>query len=342
MAQQSDGQRRDGRGQGSGRSSREPGARRTGDGKRAAKVGESRRPGASGKTEPERGAGRGGAGGGQGRTAGMGERRSQGSPGKGAEHRVRASRERAGAQAGGPSSSRRNEPRIPEDVLPEELPRGTLLELRTLPEGLATIVARHLAAAQRCVANGDLDQAADHVDAARSRAGRVSAVREAAAIIAYQRGRYEEAIREIRTVRRMSSSPEYLPMLADCERGLGRPQRALDLIRAADLARLQPEVKVELLIVTAGARADLGDIEAAVVTLRVPELTRLPPGTPRARLQYAYADLLLRAGRRQEAWEWMERAAGSDIGEETDAAARCDEFAGLNFSEEPLSFDKPS
>ncbi|MBU6243578.1 MAG: hypothetical protein KGP12_00010 [Actinomycetales bacterium] len=140
----------------------------------------------------------------------------------------------------------------------------------------------------------------------------------------------------------MSSSPEFLPMLADCERGLGRPQRALDLVRGVDMSRLDPEVKIELLIVTAGARADLGDLDAAVVTLRVPELTRLKPGTARARLQYAYADMLLRAGRRQEAWEWMERAAGSDINQETDALERCDEFAGQIFSQEDQNGDQRS
>jgi hypothetical protein len=132
----------------------------------------------------------------------------------------------------------------------------------------------------------------------------------------------------------MTGSAAYIPMIADCERGLGRPQKALDLIRTLDLAKVDAETKVEILIVAAGARADLGKVDAAVVTLQVPELTRLPPGTPRARLQYAYSDLLLKAGRRNEAWEWMERAAASDILGETDAAARCDEFAGVEFAEE--------
>jgi hypothetical protein len=76
------------------------------------------------------------------------------------------------------------------------------------------------------------------------------------------------------------------------------------------------------------------------VTLQVPELTKLQPGTPRARLQYAYADLLLTAGRINEAWEWMERAAGSDIDGETDAAERCEEFAGISFTEEELDSDR--
>ena len=44
-------------------------------------------------------------------------------------------------------------------------------------------------------------------------------------------GRYAEALRELRTVRRLSGSSEHLPIMADCERGLGRPERALALAR---------------------------------------------------------------------------------------------------------------
>lgn len=207
-------------------------------------------------------------------------------------------------------------------------------ELRTLPEGLANTVARHLVAAQRAVDAGDLERGAAHVAAARRRAARVPAVREAAAVIAYQRGEFREALGELRAVRRMTGAIEYVPLIADCERGLGQPQKALDLIRSVSNARMEAETKVELLLVAAGARSDLGALDAAIVTLQVPELTRLKPGTARARLQYAYADLLLRAGRRNEAHEWMERAAGSDIHGETDATERCDELAGFAFSEE--------
>ena len=77
---------------------------------------------------------------------------------------------------------------------------------------------------------------------------------------------------------------------------------------------------MELLLVAAGARVDLGQVDAAVVVLQVPELTKLPKGTPRARLQYAYADFLEQAGRSHEAQEWLIRAAESDIEGATDAA----------------------
>ena len=220
-------------------------------------------------------------------------------------------------------------------MTPDDLEKGILLELRTLPEGLAEIVARHLVAADRCMATGDIAAARAHVEAARRRAGRVSAIREAAAIAAYADEDYAAALTELRAVRRMSGGIKYAPMIADCERGLGRPQKALDYIRAINAPSMDTDTRVELLLVAAGARADLGQVDAAVVTLQVPELTRLPPGTTRARLQYAYSDLLARAGRADEAWEWMERAAGSDIDDATDAADRCEELAGITFTEEP-------
>ena len=233
-----------------------------------------------------------------------------------------------------PLSDRPRDPHIPDEITAEQLDRSVLLELRTLPDGLAEIVARHLVAADLAMADDDVELAMAHIEAARRRAGRVAAVREAAGVAAYKAGKFSEAISELRTARRMTGSNSFIPMIADCERGLGRPQKALDLIRATNTKTLDDETRSELLIVGAGARADLGQISAAIITLQVPELTKLRPGTARARLQYAYSDFLAQVGRTTEAWEWMERAAASDIDGATDAAERCEEFAGIAFTEE--------
>jgi hypothetical protein len=123
-------------------------------------------------------------------------------------------------------------------------------------------------------------------------------------------------------------------MIADCERGLQRPQRALEIIKEVDSRKVDPETRVELMLVASGARADLGQVDAALLLLQVPELTSLPKGTARARMQYAYADLLLRAGREDEAVAWMQRAADSDVDGATDAAERVEEVAGVLFIEE--------
>ena len=207
-------------------------------------------------------------------------------------------------------------------------------ELRTLPEGLAETVGRHLATAQRSLDTGDLDLAAAHVGAARRRAGRVPVVRETAGVIAYLQGNYAEALSELRTARRMTGAVELAPMIADCERALGRPQQALDLVRSIDLGGVESETRVELLLVAAGARADMGNVEAAIVSLQVPDLTRLPPGTARARLQLGYAEFLLAAGREVEGQSWLERAAASDVDGRTTAGERLDEALGYQFVDE--------
>jgi tetratricopeptide (TPR) repeat protein len=225
-------------------------------------------------------------------------------------------------------------------VTADQLDKGVMLELRTLPEGLADLVAKHLVAADNALVEGDIDLARRHIAAAKRRAGRVAAVREAAGIAAYLAGDFAAAIPELRAVRRMSGGDQYVPMLADCERALGRPKRALDMIKEVDQRALDQATRVELMLVSAGARADLGQVGAALILLNQPELTKLPAGTARARLQYAYAELLLQDGQDEQALVWMRRAAESDVEGATDAAERVEESeGGLQFEEEEFSDD---
>ncbi|WP_243707707.1 tetratricopeptide repeat protein [Micromonospora sp. KC606] len=165
--------------------------------------------------------------------------------------------------------------------------------------------------------------------AARRLASRISAVREAVGLAAYHAGEWQTAIAELRTYHRMTGLQSHLAVLADCERALGRPERAIDLFRGADRAKLDQAVAIELLIVAAGARGDLGQKDAAVAMLQVPELTADPAEPWTARLRYAYADALLAVGRREEAREWFSRAAGVDTDGETDAAERLLELDGV-------------
>jgi tetratricopeptide (TPR) repeat protein len=176
----------------------------------------------------------------------------------------------------------------------------------------------------------DPETAYRHAQAARRLASRVGIVREAAGLAAYHAGEWSEALAELRAARRLRNTEEaYLPILADCERGLGRPERALDLAKSPAVRRLEQADRIELKIVESGARRDLGQRDAAVVTLQVPELRdkRLRPWS--ARLFYAYADALLEAGREDEASEWFARAAAADRDGETDAAERYAELEGL-------------
>ncbi|MFD0969351.1 tetratricopeptide repeat protein [Plantactinospora endophytica] len=169
----------------------------------------------------------------------------------------------------------------------------------------------------------------EHALAARRLAARIVAVREAVGLAAYRAGEWQTAIAELRTYHRMSGRQTHLAVLADCERALGRPERAIDLYRGADRESLDQAGAVELLIVAAGARADMGQGDAAVAMLQVRELTGAATEPWTARLRYAYADALLAVDRREEAREWFSRAAEADEFGETDAAERLLELDGV-------------
>ncbi|MGX6604713.1 tetratricopeptide repeat protein [Micromonosporaceae bacterium Da 78-11] len=155
-------------------------------------------------------------------------------------------------------------------------------------------------------------------------------MREAVGLAAYAAGDWTTAIAELRTYHRMTGKQTHLAELADCERALGRPERAIDLYRGADVAALDKAGAIELLIVAAGARGDLGQNDAAVAMLQVKELTADEDADWAARLRYAYADSLLAAGRRDEAREWFARASAADVDQLTDAAERLLELDGVS------------
>ncbi|MEV6814810.1 Replicase polyprotein 1ab [Micromonospora sp. NPDC051296] len=189
-------------------------------------------------------------------------------------------------------------------------------------------MARHLVATGQLI-DEEPAEALAHALAARRLASRIAAVREAVGLAAYHNGEWQTAIAELRTYHRMTGLQSHLAVIADCERALGRPERAIDLFRGAEQEKLDPAVAIELLIVAAGARGDLGQRDAAVAMLQVRELTAETAEPWTARLRYAFADALLAVGRRAEAREWFSRAAEVDTDAETDAAERLLELDGV-------------
>ena len=157
-----------------------------------------------------------------------------------------------------------NEPTIPAGVSAQELDADAARALTTLSGPNRDIVARHLVMAGQLI---DLDPEAayQHAQAAVSRAGRVDVVREAAALTAYASGRYEEALREVRAVRRMRGDESLRAVEADAERGLGHPEKAVEIIDATDSSSLDLAEQVELVLVSSGARADLGQSDVGLV-----------------------------------------------------------------------------
>jgi tetratricopeptide (TPR) repeat protein len=185
------------------------------------------------------------------------------------------------------------------------------------------VVARYL------VATGlqdDPERAYEYAKAARNLAARVGIVRETCAIAAYQAGHWSDALAEFRAARRLTGRDSYLPLMADCERALGRLDRALDIVTGPEARSADRATQIELRIVESGIRRDQDLPEAGVVALQIPELTDKRGRAGRARLFYAYADALLDAEREDEARDWFGKAAAADSAGETDAAERLDEL----------------
>ncbi|UYG16562.1 MSCRAMM family adhesin SdrC [Brachybacterium huguangmaarense] len=182
-------------------------------------------------------------------------------------------------------------------------------------------MARHLVAAGALVED-DPETAVAHARFAARRGGRVGVVRETYGITAYRAGDYATALKELRTAVRITGRYDLLPMIADCERGLGRPEKALDLAASPEAEKLDAVPTIEMMIVVAGAYADTGDISTALASLEMPALRQKVNGAWQVHLWVAYADLLEQAGRSEEAHRWLTLAADTDTELLTDAAER--------------------
>ena len=211
-------------------------------------------------------------------------------------------------------------PPIPEEITGAELDRTVSGQLKGLPEKLASRVARHLAAAG-LVIETDPETAYRHTLAARARASRLAVVREATGEAAYAAGHYAEALSELRAAKRMNGVTAYLPIMADCHRALGHPEQALKLAKSPSVANFAPAAKAEMTIVEAGARRDMGQLDAALRTLELAPLTSKSREPWVVRLRYAYADTLEAAGRDQDALAWFHRTHAIDSEQLTDADA---------------------
>ena len=134
----------------------------------------------------------------------------------------------------------------------KELDRSVHQQLRTLSKENAEGVAQHLVMVAALLEVDDLESAEAHAETAVRRAGRVPAAREALGLVAYRKGEWARALSEFRTARRLSGSSHMLPLMVDCERGLGRPERALELAMSPEAKTLAVEERVELAIVISG------------------------------------------------------------------------------------------
>ncbi len=216
---------------------------------------------------------------------------------------------------------RMTDPDLPSDIDITDLDPSVLQDLSSLSKENSEAVAKHLIMAATWL-DDDPQLSLRHARAAKDRAGRVSVAREMNGIAAYRAGEWKEALAELRAARRISGGPGLMAVMADCERGLGRPEKAVELWRSEDAKELAPEDAIELAIVAAGARLDMDQADSAVVTIQRAQPTKDAKGVSACRLAYAYANALLEAGRKDEAREWFQHAIEIDEGDWTDAVER--------------------
>lgn len=271
-----------------------------------------------------------------------GERSDRGERRSGSSDRRQGSGDRRQGDGGRPGGSRRFErrpereprtaeqqiydgPPIPDGVLAKDLDKFARQQLQNIPEKLAEKVARHLVMAGTLLAE-DPQLAHKHALAARARAMRNALVREAVGETAYACGLWAEALAEFRAARRMSGNGMYAPMMADCERALKRPDKAIAYDTPEIRSKLDDAGQIELSIVVAGARRDRGQVEEAIRLLETEPLHSRNRAPWVARLRYAYADSLLAAGRKAEAIEWFHRTVAVDGDAITDAVERVAEL----------------
>ncbi|WP_236574739.1 hypothetical protein [Nocardiopsis sp. FR26] len=219
-------------------------------------------------------------------------------------------------------------PQLPEEASYSQLDAETKRELHSLPKSLAELIGKHIVAAGMFL-DEDPERAYAHAVYARRKASRLSSVREASGVAAYTVGKWQEALSDLRAARRMSGRDNFLALMADCERGLGRPERALELANDPAAKDLDTADRIELRIVASGARRDMGDTKAALAELQVPELKERRARPWVARLFYAYADVLEELGREDDAREYFSRASAVDSDGVTDADERLAALEGM-------------
>ena len=296
---------------------RDDGPQRSGGPRRASRPGE--------RGSDSRGSDNRGSGTRSGADRGRSDRRDSGDRRNGPDRKFGQDRQAGRPGQDARAAARADEPALPEDIEAADLDLEIRRDLRSLDKSNAETVAKHLVAAMFFV-DDDAELALAHGRAAKNRAGRIGVVRETLGVLAYRAAEWSEALGELRAARRISGGPGLLAMMADCERGLERPQRAIELARGDESRMLDEEDLVELRIVEAGARVDMGQLDAALVTLQDAGASADARGEGAARLDYAYAEVLLAAGRKAEAAEWFGHAVAADPEQNTDAESRLAEL----------------
>jgi tetratricopeptide (TPR) repeat protein len=207
-----------------------------------------------------------------------------------------------------PSGGRRPAPAV------RALPRDVVNELNRLARsGKGPQAAARLERAVQLLERGDARGAVTEAQKAKGFAPRSVSIREVLGMALYRQDRWREALSELQAYRRMSGRADQNHLIADAERALGRPERAVPLAEEALAGRSVPiEAKPEAVIVAPSALADMGRFDQALGLLRRVR-TREDVARPEViRVWYVIADILERAGRPKEAAEQFRKILRHD------------------------------
>jgi tetratricopeptide (TPR) repeat protein len=200
-----------------------------------------------------------------------------------------------------PYTDRRpGEPKMPKGMEWSMLSKDEKERLRGLSKEHAENIGLHILAAY-ALEESDPEAAREHAEWVAHQASRIDFSRETLAFVAYRQGDYKTALKEFRTAHRMNGFNDYLPFIADCERGLGNPKRAIEMAMSDNAKMLSGESKAEMFLVYAGALGDLGLWDKAVDVVDKLANTNGLPGAYRMRALQAEQYFLEESGRGEEA-----------------------------------------
>ena len=213
----------------------------------------------------------------------------------------------------------------PDEIFELELEPDLMSELESFG-GRTSTLAKHMLSVQ-VLAESDPEMSYQHAARIRGRIPRSALARQTICIAAYRTARFKEAVKEESAYRRISGHFDLVPIAADSERGLNRPQRALDFGAEFEREDLDSDTRTELYIVMGGARRDLGDTDAARVFLQKAVRAAKSP-MAMARSRFALGELLVASGDPEQAKKWLQSAV--DIDEDAAWTEAADLLEGLS------------
>ena len=195
---------------------------------------------------------------------------------------------------------RPGEPKMPKGIEWSMLSTDDRERLRGLSKEHAENIGLHILAAYT-LEERDPELALEHAKWVAHQASRIDFARETLAFVAYRQGDYKLALREFRTAFRMNGFLDYLPFIADCERGMGEPKKAIETAMSDDAKYLRGESKAEMFLVYAGALGDRELWNKAIEIVHTLGRSKGLAGEYRMRAVQAEQYFLEQAGRSDEA-----------------------------------------